>query len=63
MEYILYLDESSKNINNTSYFCVAGIIINRKEYENKAIQGMNDIKRKYWCGSDVVWHYSKMLRN
>lgn len=63
MEYILYLDESSKNINKESLFCVGGIIISRKEYEDKAIPKMNDIKNKYWGNKEIVWHYSKMLRN
>jgi hypothetical protein len=63
MEYILYLDESSKKIDEKNFFCVGGVIINRQEYENKAIPKMNEIKNKYWGNNEIVWHYSKMLRN
>lgn len=63
LEYILYLDESSKIISGEHLFCVGGIIIDRKEYEENAISGMIKIKNKFWNNKDVVLHYSKMLRN
>ena len=62
-EYVLYLDESTKIINKTNFFCVGGAIINRKEYENYFIPKMTEIKTKYWNDKNIVWHYNRMLRN
>ena len=45
-DYILYLDEANTNSTNP-FFCLAGIVIRRDEYENSLIPKVNDLKEKY----------------
>lgn len=58
-EYILFLDETLKTSNNP-YFSLAGIIVKRKYYEDVIIPKVNNIKKKYFNGTDVIFHYSDM---
>lgn len=57
-KYTLYLDESttSQSNNGTPFFCMAGAIINDKDYgfiEDK----LNDLKRKIWADLNTPENY------
>lgn len=62
MEYCLYLDEQDADSNNP-YFCLAGIIIDRKEYEDILIPQLNALKTKYFTNTDIIFHYTDMKNN
>jgi hypothetical protein len=61
-DYILYLDEANKNSTNP-FFCLAGIVIRRDEYENSLIPKVNDLKDKYFSTTSIVFHYTEMKKN
>ncbi|MCR5628724.1 DUF3800 domain-containing protein [Eubacterium sp.] len=61
-EYNLYLDEQKSSSNNP-FFCLAGIIVDRQEYENNIIPEINKIKIKYFGRTDIVFHYTDMKNN
>jgi hypothetical protein len=60
-EYILYLDETAKSTCNP-YFCLAGIIVKRKDYEDNVIPQINVLKKKYFSTTDIIFHASAMNR-
>lgn len=55
-EYILFLDETDSTVDN-SYFCLAGFIISRKNYEELLIPKINDLKSNILKSPHVVFHY------
>ena len=58
-EYILFLDETDTNESN-QYFCLAGFIISRQEYENILIPQINELKMNILNLPHVVFHYKDM---
>ena len=60
-EYILYLDETARSVCNP-YFCLAGIIVKRKDYEDIIIPKINALKKKYFSTTDIIFHASAMNR-
>jgi len=61
-EYNLYLDEQ-KSSNTNSFFCLAGIIVDRIEYERNIIPKINELKFEYFNRTDIVFHYTDMKNN
>lgn len=61
-EYILFADETNRTPNN-KYFCFAGFIISRKEYETVLIPKINKLKKKYFKRTDIIFHYTDMKNN
>lgn len=62
VEYCLYLDEENISPSNP-YFCLAGIIVDRKIYNDTIITEINNLKLKYFNKTDVVFHYTDMKNN
>lgn len=62
MEFCLYLDEQDVDAKNP-YFCLAGIIMSREEYEKNLIPSLNALKKKYFSDTDIVFHYTDMKNN
>lgn len=56
-EYILFLDETQKSPENP-YFCLAGFISTRKEYEEKIIPRINGIKHNNNISHIIPLHYT-----
>nr|DAM62663.1 MAG TPA: Protein of unknown function (DUF3800) [Caudoviricetes sp.] len=61
-EYILFADETNKTPKNP-FFCFAGFIIKRCDYENLLLKQINDLKAKYFGKTDIVLHYTDMKNN
>jgi hypothetical protein len=61
-EYILFADEMLKSTNNP-YFCLAGHIIKRCDYENILIPEVNRLKIKHFESTNVIFHYTDMKNN
>lgn len=60
-EYILFLDETNPTT-VSPYFCLAGFVIERKEYENILIPKINDCK-KILGNPHIVFHYTDMKKS
>ena len=60
-EYILFLDETDASANN-KFFCLAGFIISRKEYEEVLIPKINQIKIDVLNRPHIVFHYTDMKK-
>ena len=58
-EYILFLDETDTHSNNV-YFCLAGFIISRKEYEGILIPEINRVKTDILKSPHIIFHYKDM---
>ena len=56
-EYILFLDETFK-APSTPYFCLAGFVCTRKEYEEKIIPGVDKIKTRNDISHTLPLHYT-----
>jgi hypothetical protein len=61
-EYILFADETNKTPNNP-YFCFAGFIISRTEYERNVIPTINALKEKYFGSTKIIFHNNEMNGN
>ena len=61
-EYIIFLDETDSTIDNV-YFCLAGFIISRKDYEESLIPKINDLKLNILKSPYVVFHYKDIRKN
>lgn len=61
-EYILFADETNKTPKNP-YFCFAGLIIKRCDYEDILVPKINELKQKHFGKTDVVFHYTDMKNN
>lgn len=61
-EYILFADETNKTPKNP-YFCFAGLIIKRCDYEDILVPRINELKQKHFGRMDVVFHYTDMKNN
>lgn len=61
-EYILFADETKKTPKN-SYFCFAGFIIKRCDYENILVPKINELKQKHFGKTDIIFHYTDMKNN
>lgn len=61
-EYILFADETKKTPNNP-YFCFAGFIIKRCDYEDVLIKKINNLKQAYFDNTSVIFHYTEMKNN
>ena len=60
-EYILFLDETDTNDTN-EFFCLAGFIISRQEYEEVLIPEINRIKTELLNFPHIVFHYKDMRK-
>lgn len=63
-EYTLYVDESTIGTGSNSFFCMGGVIINKKDYEDIE-ERINKLKYKVWngvsgCNSYIL--HEKMYR-
>lgn len=58
-EYIMFVDETLKTSTNP-YFCMGGICVKRNYYEDVVTQEINDLKKKHFNLTDVIFHYSEM---
>ncbi len=45
------------------YFCLAGIIVKRDDYEKILITSINSLKEKYFSKTSVIFHYTEMKKN
>lgn len=61
-EYILFADETNKTPKNP-FFCFAGFIIKRSDYENILLKKISNLKAKCFGKTDVVLHYTDMKNN
>lgn len=61
-EYILFADETKKTPKNP-YFCFAGLIIKRCDYEDVLVPKINELKKKYFGKTDIIFHYTDMKYN
>lgn len=61
-EYILFADETNKTPKNP-YFCFAGLILKRCDYEDVLVPKINDLKQKHLGRTDVIFHYTDMKNN
>lgn len=61
-EYILFADETKKTPQN-AYFCFAGLIIKRCDYEDILVPQINELKQKHFGKTDIVFHYTDMKNN
>lgn len=61
-EYILFLDETDTNDVN-EFFCLAGFIISRQEYEDVLIPKINKLKLDVLNSPHIVFHYKDMRQN
>lgn len=60
-EYLLFLDETDTNTKNR-YFCLAGFIISRQDYENDLIPKINNIKENILQKPNIIFHYKDMKK-
>lgn len=56
-ECIFFLDETLKTTKNP-YFCLGGFICTRKEYEEKIIKSISNIKQKHGISFTTPLHYT-----
>ena len=61
-DYLLFLDEGNVSVQNP-YFCLAGIIIRRDEYEKNLVPKINLIKEKHFGKTSIIFHYTEMKKN
>ena len=61
-EYILFADETKKTPQN-KYFCFAGLIIKRCEYEDVLVPKINELKLRHFGRTDIIFHYTDMKNN
>lgn len=61
-EYLLFADETNPSDTNP-YFCFSGISISRKYYEDIFIQQINQLKKKHFGTTDVIFHFTDMKKN
>lgn len=61
-EYILFADETKKTPSNP-YFCFAGFVIKRTDYENILIPKINQLKEKHLETTDIILHYTDIKNN
>lgn len=61
-EYILFLDECKPNV-NFEYFCLAGFIIEKNEYEQNLCRKMIKLKDDFWGNENIIFHSSEMKKN
>jgi hypothetical protein len=54
-EYFLFLDESQP-AGSLSYFCFAGYVASKKEYESSIIPKVNKLKNDFFGKTDIVLH-------
>ena len=62
-EYLIFLDETKPVKNQNPYFCLAGMIISKEEYVEKAIPFINKLKDKYFKTTSIVFHFADMKKN
>lgn len=58
-EYILFVDETLKTPHNP-YFCLSGISFKRSYYEDFITKEINELKKRHFNNTDVIFHYSDM---
>lgn len=61
-EYILFLDETDSTKYN-KYFCLAGFIISRQEYEEFLIPKINSLKTEILQSPHIVFHYKDIRQS
>lgn len=61
-EYIMFMDETDPS-SGSNYFCLSGMIIKRSEYEDILTKKINELKKKHFNSSDIVFHYTEMKNN
>ena len=61
-EYLLFADETKPTKYNP-YFCFSGISVSRQYYENILIQQINQLKKKHFGTTDIIFHFADMKKN
>lgn len=61
-EYILFADETKKTPKNP-YFCFAGFIIKRCDYEDILVPRITELKQKHFGKTSIIFHYTDMKNN
>lgn len=61
-EYLLFADETKPNKSNP-YFCFSGVSVSRKYYEEILIGHINDLKKKHFGITDIIFHFTDMKKN
>lgn len=60
--YSMYLDEANVAPKNP-YFCLGGIIVKRSIYEDQMIDDINELKKKHFADTSIIFHYTEMKKN
>ena len=55
----MFVDETLKTSTNP-YFCMGGICVKRNYYEDIVTKEINDLKKRHFNSTDVIFHYSEM---
>ena len=61
-EYIMFVDETDPTSTN-DYFCLAGMIVERGEYEDILTKKINTLKKKHFKDTGIIFHYTEMKNN
>lgn len=59
--YYLFLDESKPNV-DINHLCLAGVIIEKDDYEKNIIPAVNSLKNKIFDNTEVILHETE-IRN
>lgn len=61
-EYLLFADETKPTKYN-QYFCFSGISIERNYYEDIFVKNVNELKKRHFNRTDIIFHFSDMKKN
>ena len=61
-EYLLFADETKPTKTNP-YFCFSGVSVSRKYYEDVLISEINNLKKKHFGTTDIIFHFADMKKN
>ena len=60
-EYIMFVDETNPT-NSCENFCIAGLIVKRKEYEDSIVKQTNSLKTDVFGITNVILHSTEVKR-
>ena len=61
-EYLLFADETKPTKSNPN-FCLSGVSVSRQYYENTLMQQINQLKKKHFGKTDIIFHFADMKKN
>lgn len=59
-KYYLFLDESRPNGHNIHHLCLAGVILEKNDYESKVIPAVKQLKSDIFGNTDIILHESEI---